>query len=360
MCGLVCAIESTQAVVVEPTLLWQIAWAAQRAGWSANQIVHLVTHVNNLIQSNNSTEIRRTLDGEQIHYPFEGDPRYEFQWYPERLKSLLRTTYPITIFIHICRYDLGDVQFNRERQLIEQICQRFRQDFRIVIEERPRVELVTIPGGAIGGASLGTLGGFLSDAKGIVYGTTCSHVAPLGSHVNDSKGIRLGSVTYATVLKPSANGQLCNQYHPSLNEVDAALFTATQITHSGCSQASTQYGSGQNALMTGGQSRGPNIYPIGGITLILKLHHAGQAYCFKDLFTLKTNLSGPLPVIIQLATATCPVQGDSGAWVHATTSAASDWIGMLVGSDQIEGFATDATAVLTWASAARGTSLSVW
>jgi hypothetical protein len=362
LCGSVCRYSATQGVVVEPSLLWQIAWALKKDGWPAEAIRHFLTYIGPAWQSQDGARVRQDLDHEQVKYPFDADPEYDYEWYPEELRKYLGTQFPVTVHVHLCIRNLPQNQFDSERRDIEGIAQQFRNYFEVLIEERPLARLAASPGGYVKAASSGTLGGYVVDGSNRVYGMTCAHVAPAGSSVLDGRGLNLGNILHASSLTPSHANQLCNLHSPLHNEIDAAMYVASIGTlPSGSLPLPPQFGSGQFASMTGQKSGGPHVYRTDGIAIIERISHNGMDFCFRNLFVIKNQLTGWLAMPLQIALAPIPTQGDSGAWIHTNPSVGQPgWIGMLTGTDMIDGFAIEAAGILSWASALTGTNLSVY
>jgi hypothetical protein len=247
------------------------------------------------------------------------------------------------------------------RRAIEQVALKFSGVFKITLEDRPLAVLASSSGDRIRGASSGTVGGFLRDSSGTIYGTTCSHVAASGS-VSDSRGATLGTVAHASKQTPRPTPHLCRPRGTTLNDMDASIYTSTGGA-SACRFAgpTIHYGSGQASQMQGATSGGPHTFYLGGLGLVQTLHHNGNDYCFENLFSIRPRPTAPLPISAAIAFAPVPAQGDSGAWITVGgTGTQREWIGMLIGVDLVEGFALDATDVLAWAAKAAGASLSIW
>lgn len=361
LCALVCVYRATQAVFVEPADVWQIGWYLNRAGRSNDEIERVVGELHRAISSGDPEQAGGVLKSSGAEYPFRQDPQYDFEWYPNKLRGILNTQYPLAVRIHICRRTLSTTEFQTQQREIERISRGFFKYFQIFIEERPLAVLAAQPGGYVQGAYPGTLGGYLQDQKGNVFGVTCAHVAPAGLSVTDAQGARLGNVVHASTSTPTLAGQLCNLSTVGASTMDVSLYSFPSSTsRSNCTGPSTHYGSGQVAQMTGSHSKGPHNYFIDGIGLIQTLHHHGQDYCFSGLFRITTRPTQWLPQIIGLAFTPNPVQGDSGAWILSQgTGSQPEWIGMMIGIDQLDGFALDASLVLAWANSATGSTLSV-
>ncbi|HEY6926775.1 MAG TPA: hypothetical protein VI653_25040 [Steroidobacteraceae bacterium] len=351
-----------QAVYVEPDLLWQAAWQLYRTSSSPDR------DLQRAFDKHTDREfawwrLKAMTQSMEMQVTQLTDPEHDLDWYPDYIRVVLQISHPLWVRVHLCpRPDTYVETKAGARNDINSIAQSFSQFFRITLEDRPLAVLAAQSGDRIHGAGPGTVGGFLQESgTNLIYGVTCSHVASAGL-VTDTRGRSLGTVGYATSLNASAHGQLCNPRATGLNDVDAALFLslggANPCRYSG---PSSLFGSGQTARMTGGYSKGPNSYSLGGIGLVQTLHHNGQNYCFRDLFSFRPQLTSPLPTAAALALAPVPMPGDSGSWITvAGAGTQPDWIGMLVGVDQVEGFAVDATKVMQWMSNQNRRQFSVW
>lgn len=347
----VCRFPLTQAVYVEPEPLWQWSWRLARAGGRSGLDLLRAPWPLGL------PDVTAVWDS------LWADPDYDFKWYPDPLRQDLGSEYPLWVRIHLCPRTIDAENARAQRRDIVSVVSQYGRYFRITLEDRPLAVLALQAGDHIQGALPGTVGGFLQDSgSSQIYGVTCSHVASSGGQVHDRARRLLGTVAHATTLSPSGS-QLCRPNAATVNGLDVAMFTvsggAVACRLSGPTQS---YGSGQIANMHGAVSGGPHAYGVGGLGLIHKIYHAGQDYCFKDLFSIRTRLTAPFAFMsAALAVAPVPQQGDSGAWITVQGSASQPaWIGMLIGIDQIEGFAIDADEAQKWASNATNSTLSVY
>src|SRR5262245_35995785 len=365
LCTLVCVHRATQGVFVEPADLWRAAWALRSAARTDVEIEQVTKDLRDALGGAHPDRSRAVLKTAAVPYPFASDPDFDLEWYPPWLASIIGSQHPLTVHIHVCQRHLSKLEFDRQRRDLQGISRRFLRHFSVVVEERSPAILGAVPGSPACGTLEGTLGGYLSDAHGNVFGVTCAHVAPLGSSVTDARGALLGNVVHDSTLLPSDTGQLCTMASPSLNTMDASLFAATSTRfHSRCGAPLARYGAGQTVQMTSANNKGPNTYYVAGVGLIQTLVHDGRDYCFTGLTRITSRPTLPVPDDpAKSAASPSPVAGDSGAWIHASVEGATQkpgWIGMLVGTDQLDGYAVDANEVIGWASAATGTTLSVW
>jgi hypothetical protein len=94
-------------------------------------------------------------------------------------------------------------------------------------------------------------------------------------------------------------------------------------------------------------------YRVGGVTITYEV----GGCCWDGAFELRPIIRpGVVPAGIQMALATPPNNGDSGAWVIRNTN---EWCGVVVAADQLFGYALPADGTLTEASAAFGLQLAL-
>jgi hypothetical protein len=262
------------------------------------------------------------------------------------------------------------------------------QPFFCIVEVRGIARAAaTVEGGAGIDATLpGTLGGFLRDQKGDVYGVTCGHVAQIAAQtydVTDVNGALLrgaGTVAHTSFgsLTPLLHYQHCNrQQVDALEEkygrtagttVDAALLNLSPPHLAGPAVGrigdvdqifnSSQFGSSSAVELYGNVCKHIRGY-VGGYAVVYKvLFHNGDFHCFDHMFEVKTRsrFSSLLPP----ALAAKPVSGDSGAWVCIPNSAGNGKFalcGMLIAVDGMDSYACFAETILHWADKNYGLSL---
>jgi hypothetical protein len=364
LCSLVCVHRATQGVFVEPSDLWRMAWMLKCQERTDVEIEQVVKALRDALSGTRPERTRQVLKDAAVPYPFTSDPAYDFEWYPQWLRQIVGGQLPLTVHIHVCQRSLPRLEFDRQRRDVQGISRRFLRFFAVAIEERNPAVLGALPGSHAFGAVEGTLGGYLCDPHGRVFGVTCAHVAPLGVSVTDGRGALLGNVVHDSTLLPNSAGRLCDPTSATLNRVDASLFTASSTrVRSRCGAPQPRSGAGQTVQMTGAQSKGPHNYYLGGLALTQTLVYQGRDFCFAGLTTIRARPMVPLPDAPEHELAPAPVAGDSGAWIHTVAGSATSkpgWIGMLVGTDGVDGYALDASDILTWAAEATGTKLSVW
>ena len=248
------------------------------------------------------------------------------------------------------------------------------QPFFTTLEVRP-VARAAAAASAEGGCSIvadepGTLGGFLRDQSGTMFGLTCAHVAQQrGSLVNvpDVSGINPQNATVAyttyTSLRAQTGSQLCNPDDEDVeqHQLDAALL---QIpgglqplnTVIGVGKIGTIYGrrhfqTGFTAYMRGAVS-GTGKYIVGGYSVMYRiLFPNGNYYCFTNLYEIVGFSRAQLAPRFATALAPRAQTGDSGAWICCDdTNGSFALSGTLIAADGGIGFATFTDPLLLWSS----------
>jgi hypothetical protein len=204
----------------------------------------------------------------------------------------------------------------------------------------------TIHADIAGLPAAGTLGGFLSDASGTTFATTCGHVAPLGVSVYRSARLSpsafIGTTIHSSRPSPLAIGSLCNRYSASQCDIDFALIAVDQalarrrsIQHIGAItriKPEREIGCGQPVRLSGA-ARGLRRSYIGGLAAVYLMADAdGNRYCYQNLIELRRRPSW-LPLTLCGDSAAVVASGDSGAWVVADGQNGPECLGVVVGSD---------------------------
>jgi hypothetical protein len=248
-----------------------------------------------------------------------------------------------------------------------------QQPFFAAVVETPQAMLaLNVEGGIrVDASGPGTLGGFLRDQSGEVWGVTCGHVAPTVNaafalpDVNGTVVRHAGTVIHSNFaqLSPSPTSALCNPFvgvaHSSVDvaliRLDPAHAPQDTVRHVGRVTAlydRFQLGSG-NVLRMAGAVSGVADYAIGGygVTVRIGLAGTGQQYCFTSLFDFTAHRNpSSLPARVAQALAPRPLPGDSGAWVcHDLQHGDYALFGMLVAVNGPTGIAIFADAVKDWA-----------
>jgi len=242
---------------------------------------------------------------------------------------------------------------------------------RVVFETRPLARLSYGPKSftrpLLGGISVGTikgvagtLGGVVRDAGGRRLGLTCSHVLPLSSlavqpaSTDSPRAKRIGHVTLASSLTPSPPGCKCSPYDPNckFNEIDVSavdldedipsleeVFSIGRIT--GATPASAM--APTLAVEVAGRTSGYRALQVGCAVAAFKFSdNLGTVYCFKNLFEVRW------PSFSRLLLGRPISAGDSGAWVCTQGKTGTEWCGMVLGDDRVQGYACLSSSVEDW------------
>lgn len=240
----------------------------------------------------------------------------------------------------------------------------------VVTEFRPLARLASGPKDVIrplvgglsvgtGSSSPGTLGGILRDKTGKSFALTCSHVLPPKAPADqpasqdNSAATFIGSVAAASVLNVSPGGH-CNPYNAGglMNQVDAALIELDPniASESEVLQIGPIYGVTRKAMMSpelivemSGRTSGHRDLVVGGIAATYRFRDsADNLYCFEHLFELRW------PSFLRLVLSRPVSGGDSGAWVCAQGQKGTEWCGMVIGEDRLQGYAALSENIMNW------------
>lgn len=247
--------------------------------------------------------------------------------------------------------------------------------FPIVQERRPQARLcylkkrrTPLEGGlsiGTGPIGSGTLGGIVQDQNGIRYGVTCAHVVEGGTNVeqpaqeDDSTGARqIGTVGAAVTLQKSQAASPCNPYDNAsvMNEMDVALINLSDPNAADLKVASlgtlsrvlpkSDLRSGNSIYFTGKESGLPaRRLIIGGLNATFRFHLDKNDYlCIPYTFNVRWPNTSPLKGTPAVE------EGDSGAWLCTPDGSDYSWAGMVIGSDQFDGYGIFAQSVTDWAA----------
>jgi hypothetical protein len=249
--------------------------------------------------------------------------------------------------------------------------------FTSVIDSPMAVLAAQVEGGAdISATGPGTLGGFLKDQHGDLWGVTCGHVAQTpGSPAALAGGQgNLGCVAHSNFskLSPQSQSAVCNQYVvKSRDSVDAALIDVSKSHRAmdsvlGLGRVDTIFdrtrlNSGSIVSMTGAMS-GTNDFQIGGygVTAKVQLSSGAAYYCFSDVFDFAAVVNAPgwVPRRLVQAASPWPLQGDSGSWLcfnHSPNLYA--YFGSMIAVRGGVGVAIFADSLIQWAKTDHGLQL---
>jgi hypothetical protein len=162
--------------------------------------------------------------------------------------------------------------------------------------------------------------------------------------------------------RPAVTAAACNPYHGGPpRQIDAAII---EISDAKAQRIVLDIGrvdgvTPKRKLSTGvqvevsGRTSGYRRLTVGGIAATYRFSDDnGNFYCYENLFEVRW------PSFTRLLLSR-PVQGgDSGAWVLVEGESGTEWCGMIVGDDRVQGYATLSEELTMWLTA-RGFTLSV-
>ena len=225
-----------------------------------------------------------------------------------------------------------------------------------VVQTQGLPRLVVAPGSRVtpspSTGSYGTLGGYLRNQKNsTIFAVTCGHVMSTASAALDPSGQPIGNPTHvkSPVLLPS--GTVCHANCGSVTELDVALIDTNVPATNKASSIANIVGNGQIVEMNGATS-GLKKYEIGGAVVDYDIAGA----CWKNLIQIHVPLAGILPGFIQFARTKPPQPGDSGAWIIRNNT---EWVGMVVASSELFGFALSASDIVRRCDSGFLTSLAL-
>ncbi|QPC91318.1 hypothetical protein [Mesorhizobium sp. INR15] len=219
----------------------------------------------------------------------------------------------------------------------------------VTVQRRGAMKLQFASGDLIlSGGKSGTIGGFIADHRGTVYGLTCSHVAS-GGVVTDVTGRKCGDVKASTTQVSMASGSVC---HPNprrgsptcaINSLDLALVemsvaaTATGLKLGGSVA--------QGDIVDVGASRSSYRFGVRSLCIAMQLGLNSVDYCYSPLIELYSPAGTTWP-------------SDSGAW--GLTNQFSEWATVMVGADSVSSFAIDARDAADWIDTCGIVSAGAW
>ena len=261
--------------------------------------------------------------------------------------------------------------FNDARiELFEEIVGPYRNDenFRVLIEKRSRNTFLNSQSKhspLIGGISIsennkktyGTLGGFLKDKKGNIFGLTCSHVASSQNQsvfqpakYDSSNSREIGKVLLSSDLN------FCNSQSPcspdtSQGNMDVTLlqidktenceFSVHELGKINKLKLFKDINQGMKVEFNGRSTNERKQLTIGGLCVSYKIAYEQDSIpkyaCFTNLIELR---SIPFKFLgTNYYVQDSPVRtGDSGAWICSNDSEGYSWCGMLISGDVDRGY----------------------
>lgn len=272
--------------------------------------------------------------------------------------------------------------FNDARiELFEELIGEYRNDenFRVLIERRSRNTFLNsqskhIP--LIGGISIsednekryGTLGGFLKDKDGNIFGVTCSHVASLqnqsvfqpAKYDSKSNNRDIGNVLL------SSNLNFCDPQAPcspdsSKGNMDVTIiqvkkdelceFAVHELGKINKLKEFKDINQGMKVEFNGRTTNERKQLTVGGLCVSYKIAYeqgsVSKYACFTNLIELR---SIPIKLLgTNYYIQDSPVRaGDSGAWICSNDSQGYSWCGMLISGDADRGYFLSSEHIVKW------------
>lgn len=212
-----------------------------------------------------------------------------------------------------------------------------RADVFTTIEKRGRMRLQLTSGDGIAcGSNTGTLGGFIDNGSGVIYGVTCAHVA-MTHRVFDHAGTQIGTLTTATKQSSMQPATVCTPFPPTgaigatINSGDFALIHMSNPVQQMNASLAQSLHQGEVIDVNGSKTR--HRFNVRSLCIAMRLTVGSQDFCYAPLVELYSR-SGTT------------WSGDSGAW--GMKNQQSEWAAMVAGADSISTFAFDARDVGQW------------
>jgi len=208
------------------------------------------------------------------------------------------------------------------------------------------------------GAQSGTLGGFLKDQTGTIFGVTCGHVGQKKTDAASAQDVAGATVAIGSVVETNwpltTSAGLC-QPATAPNRVDMAL------TDIALGQVATNHvrgigritaimplaglGSGHRVQMAGAVT-GADDFDVTGYVITYRTHFHGVYYCFANVY----EISGVISNSLFGSYTPIPKLGDSGAWVCCPADPTGTALcGMLFAVDHARGYISFTNEMEAWA-----------
>jgi hypothetical protein len=218
-----------------------------------------------------------------------------------------------------------------------------------IVETQDLAQLIAAPGDRILSSSgvPGTIGGFLKEnTSGNVYAVTCGHVISAGNAYTGNQ--LFGACSYAmtpTILPPGVG---CSTSCGYVTDLDVALVDIGWTQPVNLATSVAQIVSPGDIVIMDGATSGSMRYEVGGAVI----DHAIGGSCWSKLFLFHAPVnSGLFGPAVNVAITSPPKGGDSGAWLRRN---GNEWVGMVVASNSLFGFALAGTHILTQTQTAFG------
>jgi hypothetical protein len=245
------------------------------------------------------------------------------------------------------------------RRQLETICSNETR-FYAVVEDRAPARLAALEGGRrmTAAAQSGTLGGFLKDQSGIIFGVTCGHVGQKKGDTTSAQDVAgatsgIGSVVETNWPLTTSTG-LCqtatapNRVDMALTDVASGQVATNHVRGIGIITAITRLaglGSGHRVQMAGAVT-GADDFDITGYVATYRTHYNGVYYCFTNVY----QISGVISNFLFRSYTPIPKLGDSGAWVCCPADPTGTALcGMLFAVDSARGYVSFTDEMDTWA-----------
>ncbi len=322
-------------------------------------------------------------NGRLMQFPFIGDSEYsipnitslyDFERFKQSLPSIFKefNFKPLEIIISV--FNDAKIEFFQE------IIYEYRDDenFRVLLERRGRNTFLNCQkthNPLVGGVSIssinektfGTLGGFLKDKDGNIYGVTCAHVASLNNQsvfqpakYDSSNNREIGKVIFASDLNFCSSQSPCSP-ESSEGNMDVTLIKIND--HENCEFGVHELGKinkpkefkdinqGMKVEFNGRTTNERKQLTIGGLCVSYKIAYEQDSVskyaCFTNLVELR---SIPFKLLgTNYYVQDSPVRaGDSGAWICSNDSEGYSWCGMLISGDADRGYFLSSEHIIKW------------
>jgi|GEM_PF-3821645 len=269
-----------------------------------------------------------------------------------------------------------------EKKSFERILKEYSNDndFTIVIEKRNRNVLLNSKKShdpLIGGISIsedksnvfGTLGGFLKDKNGEIFGVTCAHVFKSGKpsvlqpalYDSQQKTRKIGDVVFCSEFMFSNLTASCNP-QTSQGNMDLALikikdeeceFGIHKLGKVSGMKEFNQIYQGMNVEFNGRSTNKRKQLVIGGLCVsykvVYEVNSKLQYACFTNLIELRNKSPKKIAFLGNYYITKPPAKdGDSGAWICSNDSKGYNWCGMLISGDLDRAYFLPSGDIMNW------------
>jgi hypothetical protein len=232
--------------------------------------------------------------------------------------------------------------------------------FYAVVEDRAPARLATFEGGRsmTAAAQSGTIGGFLKDQSGSIFGVTCGHVGRNKGDITSAQDVAGATVAIGSVVETNwpltTSTGLCqpatapNRVDMALTDVAPGQVATNHVRGIGAITAImllAGLGSGHRVQMAGAVT-GADDFDITGYVVTYRTHCNSVYYCFTNVY----EISGVISNSLFGSYTPIPKLGDSGAWVCCPADPTGTALcGMLFAVDHARGYVSFTDEMDTWA-----------